>query len=98
MPPINVGGGIGTLRDSGIGDDYPSPSHNNALKDSSNGNLDRNGTDRSSFGMILKVDMVKNNYDMSIIFSIYAIRMLLFKFKPYYIGQVPTESKYVLPW
>ena len=67
MPPINVGGGIGTLRDSGIGDDYPSPSHNNALKDSSNGNLDRNGTDRSSFGMILKVDMVKNNYDMSII-------------------------------
>ena len=69
MPPINVGGGIGTLRDSGIGDDYPSPAHNNALKDSSNGNLKRNETDRSSFGMILKVDVVKNNYNMSIILS-----------------------------
>ena len=74
MPPINVGGGIGTLRDSGIGDDYPSPAHNNALKDSSNGNLKRNETDRSSFGMILKVDVVKNNYDMSIIFSVYPIK------------------------
>ena len=70
MPPINVGGGIGTLRDSGIGDDYPSPAHNNALKDSSNGNLKRNETDRSSFGMILKVDVVKNNYNMSIILYI----------------------------
>ena len=75
MPPINVGGGIGTLRDSGIGDDYPSPAHNNALKDSSNGNLKRNETDRSSFGMILKVDVVKNNYDMSVIFvSVYPIK------------------------
>ena len=74
MPPINVGGGIGTLRDSGIGDDYPSPAHNNALKDSSNGNLKRNETDRSSFGMILKVDVVKNNYNMSIIFSLYPIK------------------------
>ena len=55
MPPLNVGGGVGTLRDSGIGDDYPTPSRHGASKDSSNVNLHRNGTDRSSFGMILKV-------------------------------------------
>ena len=104
MPPINVGGGIGTLRDSGIGDDYPSPAHNNALKDSSNGNLKRNETDRSSFGMILKVDVVKNKHYMTtymnsyIPFSVHPIKLHLFKFKLYYIGQVPTESKYVLSW
>ena len=55
MPPLNVGGGVGTLRDSGIGDDYPTPKHSSATKDAKNGNMDRNGTDRSSFGMILKV-------------------------------------------
>ena len=55
MPPLNVGGGVGTLRDSGIGDDYPTPARHGASKNSSNGNLTRNGTDRSSFGMILKV-------------------------------------------
>ena len=99
MPPINVGGGIGTLHDSGIGDDYPSPSHNNALKDSSNGNLKRNETDRSSFGMILKVDVVKNYDIMNIIFiSVNPIKLHVFKFKLYDIGQVPKESKYVLSW
>ena len=55
MPPLNVGGGVGTLRDSGIGDDYPTPKRSSAPKDAKNGNMDRNGTDRSSFGMILKV-------------------------------------------
>ena len=55
MPPINVSGGVGTLRDSGIGDDYPTPSRQGASKDSNSGKLHRNGTDRSSFGMILKV-------------------------------------------
>ena len=59
MPPLNVGGGVGTLRDSGIGDDYPTPSRHGASKDSSNVNLHRNGTDRSSFGMILKVTRLK---------------------------------------
>ena len=59
MPPLNVGGGVGTLRDSGIGDDYPTPSRHGASKDSSNVNLHRNGTDRSSFGMILKVTGLK---------------------------------------
>ena len=60
MPPLNVGGGVGTLRDSGIGDDYPSPSRHGATKDSSNVNLNRNGTDRSSFGMILKDKFQRN--------------------------------------
>ena len=55
MPPLNVGGGVGTLRDSGIGDDYPTPKRSSAPKDAKNGNMDRNGTNRSSFGMILKV-------------------------------------------
>ena len=55
MPPLNVSGGVGTLRDSGIGDDYPAPSRQGGSKDSSSGKLNRNGTDRSSFGMILKV-------------------------------------------
>ena len=62
MPPINVGGGVGTLRDSGIGDDYPSPSRNSGSKDTNNGHLNRNGTDRSSFGMILKVSKEKSEY------------------------------------
>ena len=56
MPPINVAGGVGTLRDSGIGDDYPSPSRNGS-KEANTVNLNRNGTDRSSFGMILKVPL-----------------------------------------
>ena len=96
MPPLNVGGGVGTLRDSGIGDDYPTPSRHGASKDSSNVNLHRNGTDRSSFGMILKVTGL-NEYVISIpefkkYFTLFYIIFLLS------LGQIPAQSKYVLSW
>ena len=97
MPPLNVGGGVGTLRDSGIGDDYPTPSRHGASKDSSNVNLHRNGTDRSSFGMILKVTGLKE-YVISIpdvakkYFILFYIIFLLS------LGQIPAQSKYVLSW
>ena len=53
MPPV------GTLKDSGIGDDVGNKNHNNA-QNQGGSNLSRTGTGRSSFGIILKDKFQKN--------------------------------------